>query len=101
MDDRLPDPPDGVADELGPPRRIEVPRRPEQPDVPLAHEIVERQAHAGVPPGRLDHEAEVGLDQTVVGGVVPRLALALAEGALLVPIEGGESADFEQVALQV
>ena len=65
--DRLPDPPDRVGDELDALVGIELPGGGEQPEVALADEVAERQPPVLVLLGHRDDEAEVSLDQLLHG----------------------------------
>ncbi len=62
-EDRLPDPPDGVGDELHALIGVELARRREQPDVALADQVREREAAVLVLLGHGDDEAQVALDE--------------------------------------
>ena len=68
--DGLADPPRGVGGELIPPRIVELLDRPNEANVPLLGEIEERHSVRGIPLGDRDHEAQVCLDQPLLGEVV-------------------------------
>ncbi len=63
VQDRLPDPPHGVGDELDVLVGIELLGRVDQADVPLIDEIEEEDVGVAIALRIRDHEAEVGLDQ--------------------------------------
>src|SRR3954469_12693006 len=71
--DRLPDPPGRVRGELVALGVVELLDRADQAEVALLDEVQERHAAAGVALGQGHHEAQVGLEQVVLG------ALAVAD----------------------
>src|SRR3954463_10438039 len=65
--DRLPDPPRRVGGELVALGVVELLHRADQAEVALLDQVQERHPAAGVPLGEGDHQAEVGLQQVVLG----------------------------------
>jgi hypothetical protein len=74
---RLPDPPGRICGQLVAHSPVELLDRPDQPEVSLLDQIEQRDASLRVVPGDPDHEAQVGLDQPLLGLFV---ALVLALG---------------------
>ena len=74
--DRLANPPHGVADELHPVVRIELPGGDDQADVPLLNEVEEAQPLVAVSSGDGDDEAQIRADEAVEGGRVAALSRA-------------------------
>ena len=97
--DRLADPPDGVADELDAVVGIELPGRRHQPHVPLLDQVQEGHPPVLVLLGHGDHEAEVGADQQVKGPLVAR-AGAPGDPLLLVGAQQRVPAQVVQVEVQ-
>jgi len=97
--DGLPDPPDGVGDELHADIGIEFPRGGEQADVPLADEVGQRHPPVLVFLGDGDDEPEVALHQ-----LLHRLLVAGADparnGDLLCGGQEGRLADLVQVLIE-
>ena len=65
--DRLPDPPGRVRGELVALGVVELLDRADQTEVALLDQVQEEHAAAGVALGQRDHEAQVGLEQVVLG----------------------------------
>ena len=87
--DRLADPPGGVGGELVALGVVELLDRADQAEVALLDQVQERHAAAGVALGQRDDQAQVGLEQVVLG------ALAVADD----PVAGrGASAADELLA---
>jgi len=63
--DRLPDPERGVRREPGAGVRVERLDRPQQAEVPLGHQVLQRQPPSGELAGDADHQPQVGADQVV------------------------------------
>ena len=123
--DRLADPPRRVGRELEALGVVELLDRTDQAEVALLDEVQEQHAAAGVALGERDHEAQVGLEQVVLGvlavlGDPPQLALELhvhlaagvelllgeeagldplGELDLLLGVEEGDLADLLEVVL--
>jgi hypothetical protein len=97
--DGLPDPPDGIRNELDAPVRVELPRGGHESEVPLTDEV-----HEGDPAvlellGHRDHEAHVVPGQFFLGFHVTPEGTA-RQGGLLLDGEQGDSADLLEVEIQ-
>jgi hypothetical protein len=99
-DDGVADPPRGVGGEAQAPRGVELLHRADQPEVALLDEVRQRQPPIEVPAGHLDHQAQIGLDEALLGLLVTRLH-APAQGQLLVAREQRNAADLAEVDAQV
>src|SRR2546427_3967496 len=95
--DGLPDPPDGVGDELGPLRVVVAVGGLDEPEVPLVQQVFEGEPEVPVLAGHLDDEAEVGLHELVEGPVIPFTDL-LGEVDLLVFREKGIFPNLREIA---
>jgi hypothetical protein len=80
--DGLADPPGGVGGELEALVVVELLHGPDEAEVALLDEVEEQHAPAHVPLGDRHHQAQVGLDQLLLG------QLAVAFGALQLPQTG-------------
>ena len=98
-EDRLPDPPDGVGDELDALVGVELPRGGEEPDVALADQVGERHAPVLILLGHRDHEPQVPLDQLLhrLGVALPHLP---GDGDLLLGGEEWGLADLVEVLVE-
>src|SRR6516162_3676245 len=65
--DRLPDPPGGIGGELVAPGVVEFLHAADQAEVALLDQVEEEHPAPGVPPGQRDDQAQVGLQQVVLG----------------------------------
>src|SRR5579871_97725 len=74
--DRLPDPPGGVRRELVPPLVLELVDRAHEPDVSLLDEVEELEPAMDVALGDRDDQAEVRLDQLLLGRACAPLGCA-------------------------
>src|SRR5215208_384285 len=97
--DRLADPPDGVRDELDSLVGVELPRGREQPDVPLADQVDEREAAVLVLLGHRDHEAQVALHQLLQRVLIARADLP-RELDLLHRLQEGVRAHFVEILVK-
>lgn len=83
LDDGPPHPPVGVTDEPDAPCLIEPLDGPQQSQVPLVHEIGERDAVSAVSPGDRHHETEVGGRQSLSCLAIARTCLRRESNLLL------------------
>src|SRR5215208_6187159 len=97
--DRLPDPPHRVRDELDTLVGVELTRSGEQPDVPLADQVDQREAAVLVLLRHRDHEAEVPLHELLERVGITR-ANAPGELDLFRPLEQGIGADLVEVLIE-
>ncbi len=70
--DGLADPPGGVGGKLEALAEVELLHRLDQPQVALLDQVQEEHAAAHIALGDGHHQAQVGLRQLVLGGLVPR-----------------------------
>src|SRR5215208_1018678 len=98
-EDRLTDPPHRVRDELDALVGVELPRRGEQADVPLADQVDQREAAVLVLLRHRDHEAEVPLHELLERVGITR-ADAPRELDLFRPLEQGVRADLVEVLIE-
>ena len=97
--DRLADPPRRVRRELEAELVVELLDRPDEAHVPFLDQIQERHAGLRVVAGDRHHEAQVALDQALLGGLVAEV-LAPGELALLGRGQQAAVADLADVELE-
>ena len=97
--DRLLDPVAGIGAEPGSDRGVKALDGPQQPEVPLLDQVLERQPLADVASGDIDHQPQVGADHPIAGLVVP---VGDPVGQLFLFVGGQQShlVDLPEIGLQ-
>ncbi len=95
-DNRLSDPPDGIARKADAAAVVEPFRCPDQSHVALGDQILERHSEAPIALGHRNDETEVGGDQSIERRPIPRSSPP-SQGTLLIGIEQGMLANLSKI----